>query len=110
MNLKILTARKWIEILQVRPELLQHCDLNKFIQGDIFNSVELICLFEQEDFDFLIKNRYYQKELSAFGWEKLLISRPNEYAEICCYDKLNEANWKNILNVHPHLIFYKKTD
>ena len=107
MNLKILTARKWIEILQVRPELLQHCDLNKFIQGDIFNSVELICLFEQEDFDFLIKDRNCQDELSPLGWEKLMISKPEEYADICCYWKLNESNWKNILTIHPYLEKYK---
>lgn len=107
LNLKKLTARKWVEILQVRPELLSYCDFEKFKQSDIYNSVELICLFTYEDFDFLIKERKYQEELSALGWEKLLINKPDEYKDICCYSKLNETNWKKIIKAHPELITYK---
>lgn len=107
LDLSKLTARKWLEILQTRKELLCYCDLNKFKQSDIYNSVELICLFPDEKFDFLIKDRNYQEELSALGWEKLVISKPDEYIDSCCYWKLNETNWKNITYFHPHLITYK---
>lgn len=107
LDLKKLTARKWLEILQIRPELFEYCDLNKFKQSDIYNSIELICLFPQENLDFLIKDRDYIEELSALGWEKLIISKPNEFIDICCYWKLNETNWKNIISYHPQLIVYK---
>lgn len=107
LDLKKLTARKWLEILNVRPELFRYCDLSKFKQSDIYNSVELICLFPNEDLDFLIKDRDYIEELSALGWEKLIISKPNEFIDICCCWKFNETNWKNITNYHPQLIAYK---
>jgi hypothetical protein len=107
LDLKQLTARKWIEILKIRPELINHCDLNKFKQSDIYNSVELICLFKNQDFNFLIKDRKYKEELSALGWEKLIINSPSEYIDLCCYYKLNETNWKRIIEIHPHLIIYK---
>lgn len=107
LDLKKLTARKWLDILQIRPELLKYCDLNKFKQSDIYNSVELICLFPYENLDFLIKDRNYIDELSALGWEKLIIAKPNEFIDICCYWKFNETNWKNITNYHPQLMAYK---
>lgn len=108
LDLKKLTARKWLDILQIRPELFYRCDLEKFEQSDIYNSVELINLFAYEDLDFLIEGRDYKKELSALGWEKLLIVKPDKYANICCYNKFNESNWKTILEAHPFLISYKK--
>jgi len=107
LDLNKLTARKWIEILENRPELLCYCNFLKFIQSDIYNSVELICLFPDENFDYLIKERNYKEELSAFGWEKLIINKPGKYINECCFWKLNETNWKNIVNVHPQLITYK---
>jgi len=107
LNLNNLTARKWLEILQVRPELFSYCDLKKFQQSDIYNSVELICLFPDEELDFLIQDRNYREELSALGWEKIIICKPNEYIDLCSYWKLNETNWKNITRYHPQLITYK---
>jgi len=107
LDLNKLTARKWVEILSVQSQLLCCCNLNKFKESDIYNSVELISLFPRQDLDFLIKDRNYKEELSALGWEKLIITRPNEYIDECCSNKLNETNWKNILNYHPHLISYK---
>lgn len=107
LDLKKLTARKWLEIFQNIPKLVQSCDLNIFKTCDIYNSIELICMFPHEDFDFLIKDRDYQSEISSFGWEKLIINKPNEYIDICCYWKLNETNWKNIIESHPDLIAYK---
>jgi hypothetical protein len=107
LDLRKLTARKWLDILQVRPLLFDYCDLEKFKQSDIYNSVELICLFPYENLDFLIKDRNYVDELSALGWEKLIIVKPNEFIDICCYWKFNETNWKNITNYHPQLIVYK---
>jgi hypothetical protein len=104
LDLKILTARKWLEILEYRPELLIYCDLNKFKQSDIFNSVELVCLFPSKKLDHLIKERNYQDLLSPLGWKILLLNKPDEYISDCCFFKLNETDWKNITSVHPHLV------
>ena len=107
LNLNKLTTKKWVEILQNRPELLYYCDLKMFLKSDIYNSVELICIFPNEDFDYLIKDRNYKEELSPLGWEKLLMSKPDIYSDICCFEKLNETAWKNILEFCPSLINYK---
>lgn len=107
LDLGKLTARKWLEILEIRPNLFDYCDIKKFESCDIFNSIELICLFPYKDLDYLIKKADYQQDVSAFGWEKLIIAKPNEFIDICSYWKLNETNWKNIADYHPHLIAYK---
>ena len=110
LQLDKLTARKWLEILKDDISLLEYCDLNKFIKSNIFNSVELVCLTKQDDsqnLHFLIKDRNYKKELSALGWERLIINFPKEYIDECCYWKLNESSWSNILFFHPNLSSYK---
>lgn len=107
LDLTKLTARKWIEILSFQPQLFYDCDLKKFKESDIYNSVELISMFPNQDLDFLIKERSYKEELSALGWEKLIIARPNKYIDECCSSKLNETSWKRILDYHPQLIIYK---
>ena len=107
LDLKKLTARKWIEILQNRPEMVNYCDFEKFKESDIYNSVEIVCLFPNENLDFLITDRNYKEELSSFGWERLLISKPDEYDDKCCFWKFNETNWKNIISHHPDLAVHK---
>ena len=107
LDLNKLTARKWVEILDVHPGLFNYCDLSKFEASDIYTSVELIGLFPEKDLNFLITNRNYKEELSALGWERIIISKPYEYIDKCCYWKLNENNWKAILEHHPDLIEYK---
>lgn len=102
-----LTARKWVEILEEVPFLFFRCNLKKFEQSDIFNSILLISMFPEENLDFLIKNRNYKDDISAFGWEKLLIAKPNDYVDECPMWKLNDVAWRNILTYHPELIVFK---
>ncbi len=107
LNLEKLTAKKWVDILKEQPELLKHCNLEKFKKSDIYNSVELISMFPNMNFGFLIKERDYTFEVSALGWEKLLIANPDEFADICVFGKLNQSNWKRILFFHPELDLIK---
>ena len=107
VDINVLTARRWVEVLRERKELFEFCNLEKFKESDIYNSVELICLFPNENIDFIIKDRDFKQELSAFGWQKLIIAKPDEYVNCCCYWKLNDANWRNITFQHPNLIAYK---
>ena len=107
LDLNKLTARKWIEILTFQPQLLYDCDFSKFKESDIYNSVELIFMYPNENLNFLIKDRNYKQELSALGWEKLIITHPDEYIHECCSNKLNETNWRKIINFHPQLVSFK---
>lgn len=110
LNLDKLTAKKWLEILEKKPELLKYCDKNKFKQSDIFNSVELICLFKDEYLNYLIKDRDYKEELSAYGWEMLLICKPDDFIDLCCMEKLNNSTWKTILFHQPQLVACRSLD
>lgn len=103
LNINKLTARKWLDILHVRTDFIDLCNLEKFKESDIYNSVELICMFPDRDFNFLIKNRNYKDDVSPFGWYKLLMSRPHDFLEICSFDKLNKSYWLDILRHHPYL-------
>lgn len=101
-----LTTLNWLELLAYRPEFLEKCDFNKFINGDPFNLVQLVTMFKNPDLFFLIKE-INTNEITAFGWEKLLIYHPDKAVEICDFKKLRENNWIEILKENPHLEMHK---
>jgi len=45
--------------------------------------------------------------ISPFGWEKLLIEKPEKFLAHCNFNKLDENNWKYILKEHPEFHVYK---
>ena len=81
-------------------------NFEKFIDGDPFNLVQLVVLFDTPDLTYLL-DEIDIKKITPFGWEKLLISRPDKFSAICDFTKLNEANWAVILYYSPQLISYK---
>lgn len=108
LNFQKLTQKKWCEILEIHPNLLNYCELNKFKTGDIFNTVKLVSLYDDLNLSYLIKERKnYKDELSALGWEKLIISKPDDFIDECVCWKLNDNNWNKIISHHPKLIAYK---
>lgn len=108
LAIKKLTTKKWCEILDVQPSLLSFCNLEKFKEGDIFNTAKLVSLFQEPNLSYLIKEREdYKEELSALGWEKLIIAKPDEFIDECNFEKLNDNNWREILLYHPSLRAYK---
>ena len=108
INLKKLTPRKWCDLLTYQPNLLKYCDINVFRKGDIFNIIQLIEIYEKPNFSYLIKEiKNYRDLISPLGWEKLIISKPEDFINDCLCYKLNANNWKNILRYHPELIAYK---
>lgn len=102
----ILNTLDWLDLLQYRPEFLKYCDFEKFIKGDPFNLIQLITLFESPDLSYLL-NSIDIKDITPFGWEKLLVSNPEKFATMCDFSKLNENNWNVILSENPELKIYK---
>jgi hypothetical protein len=106
LNMSLLTNIDWINLLEKRPELLKYCDYDKFLIGDIFYLIKLCCMFESPDLSYLIINRGLDN-VSPFGWEKLLIEKPDIFLDYCDFNKLDENNWKHILREHPEFVVYK---
>lgn len=101
-----LTNIDWINLLSLRPEMLKHCNYSKFLSGDIFYSIKLCCMFETPDLSHLVINRGLDN-ISPFGWEKLLIEKPEIFLAHCDFSKLDDNNWSNILKSQPDLHVYK---
>jgi len=107
-NLLKITAKGWCDIFELQSHLLPYINTEVFKEGDIFYAVKLIELFENEDFSYLIKERKnYRELLTPLGWEKLIISKPDEFIDECVFWKMNSFHWSRILLFHPHLIAYK---
>jgi len=101
-----LTNIDWINLLALRPELLKYCNFSKFMSGDIFYSIKLCCMFDTPDLSYLVVNRGVDN-ISPFGWEKLLIEKPEIFLAHCNFSKLDDNNWSNILKSQPGLHIYK---
>ena len=105
-DLEFLSTLNWIELLNYQPGFIYHCDLEKFKRGDLFNLVQLVVLFDTPDLSYLILESNL-RDISPFGWEKLLICNPDKYTDICDFSKLNEDNWSRIAPARPELLAYK---
>ena len=101
-----LSTLNWLELLNYQPDFIEFCDTDKFKRGDLFNLVQLIILFEKPDLSYLLDG-IDKDEISAFGWEKLLICSPEKFTDMCDFRKLNEDNWSRISKYRPELIPYK---
>lgn len=106
LDLSKLTNIDWLDLLEKRPEMLKYCDYNKFNNGDIFYSIKLCCMFDEPDLSYLVLDRSLD-EVSPFGWEKLLIEKPEIFLAHCNFSKLDDGNWNNILKDQPSLHVYR---
>lgn len=104
-DLSKITTTDWLTLIESNPDMISICDLNKFENSDIFNSIKLCCIFNDTELNYLILKRDL-KLISPFGWEKLLIHK-NEFNDLCDFNKLDENNWRNISEYKPELIKYK---
>ena len=73
-----LSTLNWLDLLVYQPGFISRCDFNKFIEGDIFNLIQLVVLFDKPDLTYLLDNVDLD-DITPFGWEKLLIARPDKY-------------------------------
>lgn len=99
LDLKKLKSLDWIEILKVKPELINYCDLSIFQTGDCFLLTKVVESFSHLDY-LIEENRY---KISALGWESLLIHNPDKYSKYCNFESLSKKNWENITKYHPGL-------
>jgi hypothetical protein len=105
-DLEELSTLNWLELLNYQPDFIEMCDTEKFKRGDLFNLIQLVILFNQPDLSYLI-TEIDTNEISAFGWEKLLICSPEKFTDMCDFRKLNDDNWSRIAMYRPELIPYK---
>ncbi len=106
LDVSTLTNIDWINLLEVRPEMLKYCDYSKFMTGDIFYSIKLCCMFDDIDLSYLVLNRNLS-DISQFGWEMLLIKKPEKFLAYCNFSELEELSWNNIIKIRPELSVYK---
>lgn len=106
INMLSLTNIDWINLLEARPEMLKYCNYNKFMEGDIFYSIKLCCMYDTIDLSHVVLNRNID-EISPLGWEFLLIKKPEKFLAFCNFSKLEDINWNNILKKRPELHSYK---
>jgi hypothetical protein len=97
LDLKKLKALDWMEIAKTKPELIKYCDLKIFQTGDCFLLTKIVQILPHLDY-LIEENRY---NISALGWESLLIFDPEKYSKFCNYDSLSKKNWENITSYHP---------
>ena len=105
-DMEELSTLNWLELLNYQPDFIEMCDTDKFKRGDLFNLIQLVILFDKPDLSYLI-TEIDTNEISAFGWEKLLICSPEKFTDMCDFRKLNDDNWGRIAIYRPELIPYK---
>lgn len=106
LDVSIMTNIDWINLLEVRPEMLKYCDYSKFMSGDIYYSIKLCCMFDTPNLTHLVLDRNLN-DVSPLGWEMLLIEKPEIFLAYCNFSKLDESSWNYILKSRPELISYK---
>lgn len=106
-DLDILTTLDWLKVLMYQPNFINRCDFNKFIEGDPFNLIQLIVLFEKPDLSYLIE-KIDLDDITPFGWERLLIGKTEKFKNLCRFEKLKENNWSVIAAENPELLIYKQ--
>ena len=99
LNIKKLKALDWVEILKLKPELINHCDLDIFKVGDCFLLTKLVQILPH--LDYLIDEN--KDKISAIGWETLLIYDCEKYSKYCNFELLSKKNWDSIVKYHPSM-------
>lgn len=99
INLNVLKAQDWLDILKEKPDLLEYCNLCLFENNDCYLLVKLIELFP--NLDYLIKEN--KDKISGLGWERLIINNYEKYESVCNWEKLSKKNWDNIVEKNPSL-------
>ena len=105
-DLNEINTIQWLDILPYQPDFIEFCDFEKFVSGDPFNLIQLVIMFDNPDLTYLI-DRIDKSLITPFGWEKLLISKPEYARDICDFSKLNESNWSAISEYNPELLVHK---
>lgn len=105
-ELNELTTLNWLDLLSCKPEFLKECNFEQFVEGDPFNLIQLIIMFDKPDLSYLLE-KIDLNDITPFGWEKLLIYKPEHFLDTCNFSKLNDNNWNEILAHRPELITYK---
>ena len=97
-NLEKLKPVDWIYILERRPELYELLDPMLFFDGDVYELVRLMELFDHEELHVMMKHRI--KDLTPYGTERLLIAHYG-YKNSVNLSILDANNVAKIQEYHP---------
>lgn len=106
LDLEKMNSTDWFNLVSKRSDMYKYCDYNKFLNSDIYHSIQLFCAFDNDKTLDLILSRDLSK-ITPLGWEKLLIKKPEKFLAHCYFYKLESINWSSILSERPELISYK---
>lgn len=95
----------WIYILERRPELYDLLDPLLFFEGDVYELVRLMELFDHEELHVMMKHRL--KELTPYGMERLLIFHYGYKSQVNL-EILDANNVAKIQEYHPDFQLERK--
>jgi hypothetical protein len=99
LDLTKLKSLDWIDILRVKPELINHCDMSIFQTGDCYLLAKIVQIFPH--LDYLIEEN--REKISSLGWESLIIYDVERFSKYCSFESLTKKNWESIIKHHPGL-------
>lgn len=107
LDISQLSAQNWRDVLLYKPELRTYVNINDFLESNIIDLIEL-CVAANSDYELILKRD--MNEISGYGWEMLLISKPNMFLPHCNFQKLEYSNKSTILTQRPELKEYIDLD
>lgn len=106
LNLTTLSPSDWVAVLRHQRHLYNKININNFLDGDIYNLIE-ICMFLPEFIDYITDKNAYK--ISSRGWEKLLVKygHVKKIIDLCDFSKLEQRSWVYLQKEKPELLIYK---
>lgn len=86
-NMKLID---WIDLLSVHPDLYERCNMKKFSNAPIMELIDIAVMFDDNEVYATILERDL-REVSPYGWEKLMKHKSELFAAVCDHEKWNEA-------------------
>jgi len=102
LDLSSMKLVDWLNLLSESPDLYDKCPIAKFHKEPLSQLIDLATLMEDDKVYALILECDL-KDVSPFGWEKLMSHRPDLFADLCDYNKLDAMNKRRVLEQQPQL-------
>lgn len=105
LNLEKFTVLDWLDLIQSKPTLFKYCNLDLFVKGDCYYLTKLAQLSNEKIiYELIEKNK---NNLSALGWQNLLILDFKKYSPICNWAILKNGNYKILKKSIPDIENYR---
>ncbi len=102
LDLSSMKLIDWLNLLSESADLYDKCPIAKFHKEPLGQLIDLATMMADDRVYALILERDL-KDVSPFGWEKLMSHRPDLFASLCDYGKLDALNRRRVLEQQPQL-------